>query len=1520
MKTKPFPAVSAFCIFCLLLAPVVGSSEESPASGLLVRSDSSGFTLSLDGAEPFHRTANEVIDDRLIDLEGSTVRLALWSEVQPGGGTLPFYAISLDGSRVATVRQTSYVVELRHGRFDPETAVPPVEASLRATETADLYLVQFVTQPLEEFRAAITDLGGTVHKFMANHTHFVRMTPAVKEAVASLPYVRWVGPVHPAYKLEEEIREQIVGAIEIDPRRYSIMLHERGVEAQDRVVKRIQALGGEIHGTTPRGFRIEATLSLDQVHELAALGDVMFIDRKGALEYDMDIVREIGGANHIETVGGFTGQGVRAEVADSEIDEDHPEWSTPPIIHVPGSSVNHGTSVYGILFARGADPQARGLIPDGTGIFAYSTGLLGGGPTRYTHTAELVDPAGPYRAVLQTNSTGDPRTFFYTTISAEMDDILFINDIAITQSQSNAGNQDSRPQAWAKNIISGGAVDHFNTLTRDDDCWSCGNGSIGPAEDGRIKPDLCFFYDLTYAPSAGGGYTEFGGTSGATPSIAGHLGLFFQMWSEQVFGNDVPNPGGTVFENRPHMTTAKAALINTATQYPFDGESDDMTRVHQGWGMPSVQYLYDMRDNIGFVDETELLGNMESVEFVAFVEAGEPELRVTMVYADPMGTPGAAMHRINDLTLKVTSPSSEVYWGNNGLLANNYSTPGGVANVIDTVENVFVQNPEAGVWAVEVIASEVNEDSHVETPELDADFALVVSGADLTNCTSAGRAQIGRNLYACSADAAIRVVDCDLNLSETAMDTVTVTVASTTEPGGETLVLTETAPTTADFRSSIPMSAVDAPGVLQVSDGDIVTLTYVDADDGEGGTNIVVEDTATLDCAPPTISNVQASDVTGAAATVSWNTSEPADGLVTYASTSVEVEGFGTSHSVRIEGLDECTTYFYSVTSVDAAGNAVTDDNQGALHAFSTGENNQPQFDSADVPKTILDNTTFTSVLEITDDETVLDVDVLLNLNHTYDGDLDIFLIGPNGTRVELTSDNGGTGENFVDTIFDDEAETSITSGSAPFTGRFRPEGTLADLDGIPSAGTWTLEVTDDAGADQGQLTGWAVILTFEAQPCGAALTLLSQQLEADACSTGGAGAGNGRWEAGEIVEFSLTVKNDGTAPVTGTVAYVTPLTPGVVMLDDAAGVDDLDPGIAGTTRPPHLIAHLTDSLTCGQILEFQIDVVSNEGTWPASFTQMLGELVPQSHIELDEDFASGIPATWAVGDGYGDGNSWYADDPTDPAGCGSPDPATPIAGPWVAVDSGCAGAGVKMMEELISPVLDFSGDPTVTLEFDHWFEWSPGSFDEIADVDVRSSLTGGEWVNVARWTGASTPNPEHVVLDISAQAAGAADVQIRWYYHEAQDEAMWYLDNVLAQHFIPDLCVNESCAAPVSSPPPVPDGSGTTQPVLVDRLASDGSRLAVAWDNQCVPVDTKIVYGTLDQVSTHTVSGSVCSVSSPQTWDAVPAGDVWFVLVSDDGLGVESSWGESSEGERNGLADSATCGSTAKDITGSCP
>jgi hypothetical protein len=235
------------------------------------------------------------------------------------------------------------------------------------------------------------------------------------------------------------------------------------------------------------------------------------------------------------------------------------------------------------------------------------------------------------------------------------------------------------------------------------------------------------------------------------------------------------------------------------------------------------------------------------------------------------------------------------------------------------------------------------------------------------------------------------------------------------------------------------------------------------------------------------------------------------------------------------------------------------------------------------------------------------------------------------------------------------------------------------------------------------------------------------------------------------------------------------------------------------------------------------------------------------------------------------------------------------------------------MDEELITPVLGLIDAPVVTLEFDHWFEWNSQQRPEVGDVDVKSSATGGAWVNVASFTGASTANPQHEVVDVSAQLGNTTDGQIRWRYHNAKSDYWWYMDNVLVHYFDPMQCLNESCAAPASAPPPVPV-------ITVDRLTLGGGELGVNWDDQCTPAGAKIVYGDLAQLSSYTVGGSVCSIANPEAWTTVPAGNVWFLVLTSDGTGAESSWGLSTEGERNGLSPSNTCADTAKELTGTCP
>ncbi|MCB2054678.1 MAG: proprotein convertase P-domain-containing protein [Geminicoccaceae bacterium] len=106
------------------------------------------------------------------------------------------------------------------------------------------------------------------------------------------------------------------------------------------------------------------------------------------------------------------------------------------------------------------------------------------------------------------------------------------------------------------------------------------------------------------------------------------------------------------------------------------------------------------------------------------------------------------------------------------------------------------------------------------------------------------------------------------------------------------------------------------------------------------------------------------------------------------------------------------------------------------------------------------------------------DVVVQLDIDHTWTNDLVIRLTSPAGTSVVLVEREGGSRDDFRNTIFRADAATPIAGASAPFRGTFRPEGDLAALDGGPAEGDWVLEVDDRAPRDGGALNRWS--LSFE--------------------------------------------------------------------------------------------------------------------------------------------------------------------------------------------------------------------------------------------------------------------------------------------------------------------------------------------------------------------------------------------------------------------------------------------------------
>ncbi|MEO6904009.1 MAG: GEVED domain-containing protein [Bacteroidia bacterium] len=120
-------------------------------------------------------------------------------------------------------------------------------------------------------------------------------------------------------------------------------------------------------------------------------------------------------------------------------------------------------------------------------------------------------------------------------------------------------------------------------------------------------------------------------------------------------------------------------------------------------------------------------------------------------------------------------------------------------------------------------------------------------------------------------------------------------------------------------------------------------------------------------------------------------------------------------------------------------------------------------------------------------------ITVLVNITHTRVYDLVLFLIAPNGKILSLAAHNSPSGgANFTNTIFSDAGSSNISSGTAPYTGTYKPRGyigtdcktsdvaTFAAIAGAGynPTGTWTLFVSDGAPSNPGGiLLNWTLNL-----------------------------------------------------------------------------------------------------------------------------------------------------------------------------------------------------------------------------------------------------------------------------------------------------------------------------------------------------------------------------------------------------------------------------------------------------------
>jgi subtilisin-like proprotein convertase family protein len=254
--------------------------------------------------------------------------------------------------------------------------------------------------------------------------------------------------------------------------------------------------------------------------------------------------------------------------------------------------------------------------------------------------------------------------------------------------------------------------------------------------------------------------------------------------------------------------------------------------------------------------------------------------------------------------------------------------------------------------------------------------------------------------------------------------------------------------------------------ITHVYSNDIGVTAINGPDDGEALTNesvvVTIENFGTA-----TQSNFQASYSINGAPSVSENVVGPLD-----AGTSISYT-FSTLGNFSMDG-----TYTVVAETLLASDSDMTNNSfqrEVLNSACYTRTNDTENTIGPDIGVT-------TSIINMDQNAVITDVNLTLNIEHTWDADLEVKLIAPDGvTEIILFEDIGSNGDNFTNTVLDDDASTVISDGEAPFTGSFTPTGSLSDLNGLLSGGDWTLYINDDADGDGGTLLDWSIQICTEA-------------------------------------------------------------------------------------------------------------------------------------------------------------------------------------------------------------------------------------------------------------------------------------------------------------------------------------------------------------------------------------------------------------------------------------------------------
>lgn len=552
--------------------------------------------------------------------------------------------------------------------------------------------VQFSETPNQQIQNEFKERGLKLTGYMGNSTYLFSFPSSTDISYLKSSGVVSVIPVPVRFKISSKIKNGGIGdwAREGDHILVNLRFY-KGIP-DNEVVTQLKTIPELLIREQYRGSNI-ITLSVPEnvIYMIANLPVVKWIELIPEPDVkDDNRGRSIHRASNLDTQTltgrNYTGEGIGVMVRDDGIVGPHIDFQGRIDNSLAsGSGPTHGDGVAGIMAGAGnLDPTKRGMAA-GSDVYVvnYVASFLD------TPTTSLIND-GTVNITNSSYTNGCNAGYTSTAVTADTQS----NDLLSLLHVFSAGNSNGlncgygAGSQWGnitgghkqgKNVIATANVYYYGELRH--------TSSIGPAYDGRIKPDITAHGQGQLSTDENNGYLTFGGTSGAAPGIAGVSAQLYQLYKD--------DNGGQL----PEAALIKATLLNTANDYGNTGPDFKF-----GWGVVNGLRAAMLLEDQRYLDDNITQGNENN--HTIHVPANTVQVRFMVYWNDPAATSGAATALVNDLDLKVTAPSNTEFlpWvldhTPDETLLDLPATHG--EDHLNNVEQVLINNPEAGDYTINI--------------------------------------------------------------------------------------------------------------------------------------------------------------------------------------------------------------------------------------------------------------------------------------------------------------------------------------------------------------------------------------------------------------------------------------------------------------------------------------------------------------------------------------------------------------------------------------------------------------------------------------------------------------------------------------------------------------------------------------------------------------------------------------------------------------------------------------------------